>query len=428
MAQHDLPIRISRNESASARRLRQVETHGYNGLALLTTYDGWRYFEPSDIDGFVPFELHRGTAVACGDPICPETDLPRLLARFAEYCTEHHWRFTFVGASARVGAIANQLGFRAVKIGEEPFLDLESYNLSGRGAKKARSAVNLARRSGILVEEYRDVSPAIDSEIEEIAREWLDSRDAPAMGFLLRSRPFAQRARKRIFIATYQGRVVGAMTCAPVPARGLLYVEEQVRRVAAPYGTSELLIDEARRIAQAEGFTLFSLGTSPLQGANAQPFGKFRMLGVLFKVLTTKCNFVYDFRALNHFKKKFAPTFWEDTFVIYSGSLLLSAFAVFTAFAPDGIPSLVLPKRMQWLRFVPAAVLWTAAVVGVFLTGFSVWEFPALQLPAQLVLHTLRFALVPADLALDRALAHRLVATVVLLGAAGVAWQRRAGA
>ena len=37
---------MSRNEFASERRQRLVDTHGYNGLALLTLYDGWRYFEP----------------------------------------------------------------------------------------------------------------------------------------------------------------------------------------------------------------------------------------------------------------------------------------------------------------------------------------------------------------------------------------------
>src|SRR4051794_39785646 len=74
------PPTSTRNESPSARRLRQVETHGYNGLALLTTYDGWRYFEPSDIDGFIAYELHRGTAVACGDPVCAEADVPELMS------------------------------------------------------------------------------------------------------------------------------------------------------------------------------------------------------------------------------------------------------------------------------------------------------------------------------------------------------------
>ena len=73
-------------EHASSRRLRLVEAHGYNGLALLTLYDGWRYFEPSDIEGFIAFELHRGIAVACGDPVCAESDLRRLIERFAEYC------------------------------------------------------------------------------------------------------------------------------------------------------------------------------------------------------------------------------------------------------------------------------------------------------------------------------------------------------
>ena len=70
---------MNTNEFASERRQRLVDRHGYNGLALLTLYDGWRYFEPSDLDGFVAFELHRGTAVACGDPVCAEADLPEMM-------------------------------------------------------------------------------------------------------------------------------------------------------------------------------------------------------------------------------------------------------------------------------------------------------------------------------------------------------------
>lgn len=427
-----MPNPASTNEFASERRQRLVDTYGYNGLALLTLYDGWRYFEPSDLDGFVAFELHRGTAVACGDPVCAEADLPGLMTRFAEYCESRKWLFTFIGASARVGKVAAKLGFRAVKVGEEPFIDLATYSLSGRGAKKVRSATNLARRSGIVVEEYKASSPAVDSEIDEIARAWLASRKSPPMGFLLRSRPFAKREKKRIFIATYEGRVVGAMICSPAPARNMLYVEEQLRRPDAPYGTTELLVEEARIAAKAEGLALLSLGTSPLQGAQSQPYGNFRAVKLLVRTLFSRANFIYSFRSLNHYKKKFAPSFWEDNFLIYRGSLLAATLALATAFSPEGLPSLVLPKRMQWLRFVPAAALWTAAFAGVFVTGFAAWEFPVLTLPVREVFEGLALVRVPAGsmvgLTEGAVVAHRIISTVVLLGVGAAVWQRRARA
>ncbi len=423
---------MERSETASERRLRLVDEHGYNGLALLTQYDGWRYFEPPEVEGFVAYELHRGTAVACGDPVCAEADLPAMLTRFAEYCAAHRWRFAFVGASARVGRVAADLGYRAVKVGEEPFFDLERYSLSGKAAKKARSAINLARRSGITVEEYREPSPAVDNEIAEIARDWLEHRNAPPMSFLLRSRPFARRERKRTFLAWHEGRLVGAMTCAPAPARGLLYVEEQLRRSDAPYGTTELLIEAAREHAKAAGRQLLSLGASPLQGATTQPYGRFRVLRALFSLLTMRWNFIYSFRSLNHYKKKFAPSFWEDNFVVYRGALLLSAISIVTAFAPDGIPSLVLPKKVQWLRFVPAAMLWSAATAGVVATAFLAWAFPELTAPVRLGMDTALLALEPADLMFDRTqgavAAHRLIAAVVVLGLGALALQRRARA
>lgn len=423
---------MSRNESANERRMRQLDTHGYNGLGLLTLYDGWRYFEPSDLDGFIAFELHRGTAVACGDPVCAESELPEMLRRFAEYCSGRGWRFTFVGASARVGKVAAGLGFRAVKVGEEPFFDLAQHSLSGKGAKKARSAINLARRSGIAVEEYTQPTPAVDAEIEEIAHEWLETRNGPPMAFLLRSRPFAMRDKKKIFVAMHEGRIVGAMTCAPAPARNMLYVEEQIRRADAPYGTSELLIEQARVAAKAAGLALLSLGTAPLEGATQQPHGRFRALRTLFKLCYGRVNFIYSFKSLNHFKKKFAPTFWEDTFLIYQGGIVTTALAVLAAFSPEGIPSLVLPKRMQWLRFVPAAALWTGAVSGIFVTGFAAWEFPVLTLPIRLSLEGLLFVRVPADRMIDMTqvtvVAHRLISSVVLLAVGAAVWQRRARA
>jgi phosphatidylglycerol lysyltransferase len=419
-------------ETAGERRQRLIDQHAWNGLALLTQYDGWRYFEPSDIEGFVAFEVHRKTAVACGDPVCDERDIGEILARFAEYCGSRGWRFTFVGASARVGAVAAQLGWHAAKIGEEPFLDLAAYSLSGRGAKKARSAINLAKRSGITVEEYTHPSPALDSEIEAITQAWLASRKAMPMGFLLRSRPFARRDRKRTFIAIQDGRVVGAMTCAPAPARKMLYVEEQLRSPDSPYGTTELLIDEARRIAQADGLALLSLGTSPLQGAASQPHGGFRLIRFIAKALYSRANFIYSFRSLNHYKKKFAPSFWEDNFVVYSGALLPVAAGIITAFAADGLPSLLLPKRMQWLRLVPAAALWSAAVGGVALTAFASWQFPVLTLPVRETFEALGLVRLPAGFMLGhtrgQVAAHRIVSAIVVVGLGGAAWARRARA
>ena len=100
-----------------------------------------------------------------------------------------------------------------------------------------------------------------------------ETRDGPPMSYLLRSPPLARREKKRIFTATYHGGIVAALTAAPAPARNMLYVEEQVRRKDAPYGTSELLIETARLAAKADGYALLSLGTAPLHGATEQPYG-----------------------------------------------------------------------------------------------------------------------------------------------------------
>ncbi len=421
-------------ESSAERRLRLVRQHGYNGLALLTLYDGWRYFESPDIEGFVPFELHRRTAVACGDPICAESHLRTLLSAFAGYCRQHNWRFAFVGASDRVARVAAELGLKPVKVGEEPLFDLSQPLPRGDRAKHVRWAINRARRSGVRVEEYRERSPALDTEIEEVAAEWLAARKGPPLSFLLRSRPLALREEKRIFLARLGERIVGVIVCSPARTRKMLLVEELPRRADAPFGTSELLIDAAREAAVRDGYALFSLGVSPLQGAAGhQPYGRFRRARALAAACYSCANFAYSFRLLNRFKKKFAPTRYEDNFLVYDSALVPTALAVITAFAPDGITSLLLPRPPHWLRFVPAAALWFAAVAGLFVAGFAAWQFPVLQAPFLLIRHSLHLAVLPEDLMQDAritVLAHRMIALIVvlLLAGGGMIWRRQAGA
>jgi len=205
-----------------------------------------------------------------------------------------------------------------------------------------------------------------------------------------------------------------------------------LRRGDAPHGTTEVLIDAAREAARRDGYALFSLGVSPLQGAGRQPYGRFRLARALIAAYYSRANFIYSFRTLNRFKKKFGPTFWEDSFFIYQTGLLTTMLAVVAAFSPEGIPSLLLPRRLQWLRFVPGVALWVAAVAGVFLAAFAAWEFPALQRPLLLVPHVLSLARLPGWMFQDARvtlLAHRLVLliVVVVLGA-GTVWRRQARA
>lgn len=282
----------------------------------------------------------------------------------------------------------------------------------------------------MAVEEYRKPSNAVDDEIQEVADEWLGVRKGPPMAFLLRSRPLSLRDEKRIFVARQGDRIVGVITCSPAPARKLLLVEELLRRQDAPYGTSELLIDASRAAASRDGYRLFSLGVSPLQGSERQPYGKFRLPRVLFVFCQSRINFLYNFSLLNRFKKKFGSSCWEDSYLVYGNSLPTVALALVAAFAPDGIPSLLLPRRLQWLRFIPAPALWVATATVVALATFAVWEFSALRMPFELAGDLLSPMRLPAILLIRDArvavLAHRLLASIALaLLAGGFLWRGR---
>jgi lysylphosphatidylglycerol synthetase-like protein (DUF2156 family) len=402
------------------------------GTGVAVRVGRWRYFEPADLDGIVAFELHRDTAVVCGDPACAPGDLPELLTRFTEYCQSRKWRFAFVGASARVGAIAAQLGFRAVNAGEDPAFDLARCPSTGNGAARIHLAANGARVSGVIVDEYTNPSPAVDAELDAIAGAWLASRKSPPMGFLMGLRPSSTPEAKRIFVARFEGRIVGAVTCSPVSERATLCAEELIRRPEAPIGTGELLIEEGRAAAMADGLSFSSVGASALHQAQPQPHGSVRAAKLFARALFMRANVVARLANVRRRDKAFSAPLLEDSFFIYGGGLLAATIALAVAFSPGGFRPLALPQRMQWLRFVPAAALWTAAVAGVFLTGFAAWEFPVLTLPVREVVEGLKLVRFPADTVMGRTsatlLEHRIISAVVIVVVGAAFWQRRARA
>src|SRR5262249_45314096 len=126
--------------------------HGYNSNDFLALYRGWRYFLHER--GIVVYQRRGRTLVASGDPLCAEAALGPVLAAFVAFARGQRCRAAFLGASERLAAVAATRGFGVLKVGEEPFFELASYAPSGDRAKKARSALNQARRRGVTVRPY----------------------------------------------------------------------------------------------------------------------------------------------------------------------------------------------------------------------------------------------------------------------------------
>ena len=324
-------------EGSPAERHALALRYGYNGMSFFTLYRGWEYFHPPEGEGFIAFERHNGVALACGDPVCAPADQEAVLEAFRAFCSGEKLTPAFVGATPRFAETCRASGWKMLKIGEEPLFDLKSYAPHGYSAKKMRSDARRAARDGMVVE----VIPSgerpplgVAREIEEVQAAWQATRNVNPLSFTLRLAPLSFAADKLIAIARCNGRIEGFASAIPVVGRKGLYLEAMIRRPDARGGTSESLFLAVTDTCQARGVELLATGLSPLRNVADQPHGH-RLVGRALQFTFRHLNFFYKFRPLEHFKAKFGPTEWEDSFLIYRpGRLLRVSLALLFAFTP----------------------------------------------------------------------------------------------
>lgn len=329
-------------DDVTARVTDLLARYGYNSNDVVAPYAGWEHFFSDEPEGVVVYVRRGRVLVASGDPLCAPEHLQEVLARFASFARAQRLSLCFVGATPRCYAAARALGFGALKVGEEPIFDLTSYAPRGDRAKKARAARNHALRLGVTVCEYRPLEgrePGLEQEMLRVLAAWCASRPAQPLAFSLRLEPFAWMEGKRYFVAEQDGRLVGFLIGTRLAARDGVYLEDVIRLPDAPYGSTELLILTALETLARDGVREASLGVAPLQGVEQQPTRGQRALGRVAGFVRDRVNHVYRFKSLNHFKRKFAASRYEASYLLYlpprlTPRLLLGLAGAFT---PEGL-------------------------------------------------------------------------------------------
>lgn len=320
-----------------ADRFRRLAVaYGRNGLSFLGQYPGWERFEAPG-GGIVAYEVHNRVALACADAVCPPGTEDVTFAAFAAHCRGRGLVPAFVCVTPGWAAMARDEGWRALKIGEEAIFDLATYAPRGDRTKKVRSAMNQARRRGVEIETMPPgwtPAPGERAEIDALIEAWRASRKVEALGFTLRLGSLEAIEEKVVLLARHEGALTGLLTLLPEDGGATWYVEDLLRLPSTQNGTSELLLMAAMDACRARGASSVNTGLAPLRNVRAQPFGH-GGTGRVLALVHRHVNQFYGFRTLDHFRAKFAPSSWEERYLVYpAGSLPRVALAVLNAFTP----------------------------------------------------------------------------------------------
>ncbi len=338
MKQRNVSMAVSNNEILAFLR-----RFGRNTNSFLLAYGGCEWFRSDTPPGLVAYVRSGRTCVIAGDPLCAPEDTVAVLQTFSQHMGSHY-RIMLTLVSGWLVTQLRQAGYGAIKIGSDPFFDLGNWRPRGNLAKKVRSAVNLARRTGVTVSAYRPAERRdlrLEQEIQDCAKAWLATRRGFTIRLFSVIRPLECAEKKRHFVAWHGGRLVGFVTCSPIYARNGWFIEDIVRRPEAPYGTTELLITTALQSLREDGFSVATLGVAPfvdLETDFEHP-GRTRLQRVILIALRP----FYNFRGYIHYRKKFAPSWWEPVYLAFWPDRITCGLAlnVINALFPQGFLGVV---------------------------------------------------------------------------------------
>ena len=244
-------------------------------IALLDS--ACNFFTIPSINGVIGYRMESKCAVAFGDPVCLQEDIPQLTQAFHDYCKQKDKNIVYIATSERfMHWIVRHKQYSALAVGDELILDPshDPKAAQGRKASMLRNKYNQSTRNGIVIKEYTGYDTAIEQGIEAVRSCWLGNRQGPQIYFY-RVTLFDERVHKRWFYAEYKGEIVGALVLNKITAYEGWVLNVLMLSEKAPNTTSEFMILLVLTILREEGCRFFSVGATPaaqlgrIEGLNA---------------------------------------------------------------------------------------------------------------------------------------------------------------
>ena len=126
-----------------------VRAHGADTLAFFKLRADGHYIFGEDRRAFVAYAIENGVLLLSGDPVGPRDALPGLLQQVREFADARGLKLGALGASEQLCPLYEELGLRAIYLGDEAVVELDRFSLEGRPIRKVRQSVTPSQQGGL---------------------------------------------------------------------------------------------------------------------------------------------------------------------------------------------------------------------------------------------------------------------------------------
>ncbi|GAA5024629.1 DUF2156 domain-containing protein [Terrabacter aeriphilus] len=293
--------------------------------------------------GYVAFQVHRGTAIALGDPVAADAATrAAVLQGFVDEQETHGLQVCFFSVTQEVAEWGRSHGRRDVLVAEEAIIDLPDLEFKGKSWQSVRTALNRATKDGISYREGRlaEMPRGLLTQVRAISELWVSDKGLPEMGFTLGGVDEALDPDTVVGLAVDADMTVhGVTSWLPVHSPGgevRGWTLDVMRRLPDGFRpVTEFLIASACLSFREQGAQLVSLSGAPLAHSGdgtAERAALERLLDQLGEAMEP----LYGFRSLESFKQKFRPRH-EPVHLVFTDEAALPriGLALTSAYLPD---------------------------------------------------------------------------------------------
>jgi lysyl-tRNA synthetase class 2 len=320
---------------AAARKI--VRAHGSDTLAYFKLRRDKHYLFSRDRTAFLGYRVENRVLVVSGDPVGPPEAIGELLSDLAAFAEERDLALAALGVSEPLRRMFEQLGLRALYMGDEAIIETERFSLEGRPIRKVRQSVTRLHKAHFTTElvEAARLDAATLTALERVSAAWRGGRAERGFSMALDALGRDDEDETLVLIARdAEGDVRGLLHFVPSFGRPAVSLSSMRRDPGTPNGLTEFMVVKAVESLRERGITEISLNFAAFARLLHNPESRLQRL--LGRALGW-ADAVFQIERLYRFNAKFFPR-WEPRFLMYERLIALPRVALAALWLEGQLP------------------------------------------------------------------------------------------
>jgi lysyl-tRNA synthetase class 2 len=314
-----------------------VRSHGSDTLAYFKLRRDKHYLFSDDRRAFLGYRIESGVLVVSGDPVGAPESIPDLLRRLGRFAAARGLRLAALGVSEVQRPLFEQLGLRALYLGDEAIVDTAAFTLEGRAIRKVRQSVTRLEKAGFAAELVGGgkLDDRMLSELEAVSCSGRCGAEERGFSMALDAvRRDDQHDTVLLVARDDAGAVRGFLHFVPTFGREAMSLSLMRRDPHTPNGLTEFMVVKAIESLRDRGVEEVSLNFATFARYIHSPRGPLeRLLGRAAR----QADAVFQIERLYRFNAKFFPR-WEPRYVMYERLAALPRVALASLWLEGQLP------------------------------------------------------------------------------------------